>query len=56
MDKKKVADLAQSFSLSCKELVKDKHLMRTLTSPTVVLVALTLMNIVSPDQSRRGWA
>ncbi len=44
MDKKKVADLAKSCSLSCKKLVKDKQLMRTLTSPAVMLVSLTVIN------------
>ena len=28
MDKKKVADLARSYSLSCKELVQDKQMVQ----------------------------
>lgn len=56
MDKEKVADLAKSFSLSCKKLVKDKQLVGTLTTPAVVLVSLTVMNLISvtPDKMG-GW-
>lgn len=56
MDKKKVTDLAKSYSLSCKKLVKDKQLMRTLTSPSVMLVSLTVMNLVSTTPLKSGWS
>jgi len=55
MDKKKVTDLARSYSLSCKKLVKDNRLTRTLTSPAVVLVTLTVINLVSTTPLKRGW-
>jgi hypothetical protein len=57
MDKKKVTDLARSYSLSCKKLVKDKQLMGTLTSPAVMMIALTVMTIVSTEVGidKRGW-
>lgn len=56
MDKKKVTDLAKSYSLSCKKLVKDTQLMRTLTSPAVVLVSLTVINLVSVTPLKSGWS
>ena len=54
MDKEKVADLAKSFSLSCKKLVKDKQLVGTLTAPAVVLVSLTVMNLISVTPEKTG--
>jgi hypothetical protein len=56
MDKKKVADLAKSYSLSCKKLVKDKQLIRTLTSPSVLIVSLTIMNLVSIAPLKSPWS
>lgn len=55
MDKKKVADLARSCSLSCKKLVKDKQLMRTLATPSVIVVSLAVMNLVSTAPSKSFW-
>jgi hypothetical protein len=56
MDKKKVTDLAKSFSLSCKKLVKDKQMVGTLTSPAVVLVSLTIINLISVNfEKHTGW-
>ena len=56
MDKQKVAELARSFSLSCKKLVQNKQLVGTLTAPAVVLVSLTVINLltVTPDKMG-GW-
>ena len=59
MDHQKIADLAKSFSLSCKEAVKDSQLGQKLTSPAVALVALTVLEvIVGPDgEIKRGpWS
>ena len=56
MDKKKVAELARSCSLSCKKLVKDKQLLTTLQSPAVVLVALTVVNLISVTPQKGMWA
>ena len=56
MEKKKVAELAQACSLSCKKLVKDKQLMRVLTSPSVVLVSLTVINLVSSSPLKGRWS
>ena len=55
MDKKKVAELARSFSLSCKKLVQDKPLMRTLASPAVMVISLTVINAVSVTPDKCGW-
>ena len=55
MDQKKVADLAKSYSLSCKKLVKDTKLMRTLTAPSVVLVSLTVIHLVSIVPLKSPW-
>ena len=52
MDKKKIADLAKSFSLSCKKLVQDKQLMRTLATPSVMVISLTVINLVSTTPKR----
>ncbi len=46
MDKKKVADLAKSFSRSCKRLVNEGELNRKIPTPAVTLVAITILNIV----------
>ena len=55
MDKKKVADLARSCSLSCKKLVKDNQLMRTLATPSVMVVSLAVMNLVSSTPNKGWW-
>ena len=57
MDKKKVADLAKSFSRSCKELVEDNQLTRKLSSPAVTLVAITILNIVRVPNiiDKKSW-
>jgi len=55
MDKKKVTDLARSFSLTCKKLAQDKPLMRTLASPTIMLISLTVINAVSVTPDKCGW-
>ena len=55
MDKKKVADLARACSVSCKKLVDDSQLTRTLTSPAVVLVSLTILDIITPTPSKVSW-
>jgi hypothetical protein len=56
MDKKKVADLARSCSLSCKKLVQDKQLMRTLATPSVMVVSLAVMNLVSSTPNKGWWS
>jgi hypothetical protein len=58
MDKQKVANLAKSFSFSCKQVVKDKQLMQKTSSPALMLTALTVLTIVAFDVqgSKRGWA
>jgi hypothetical protein len=58
MDKNKVVDLAKSFSLSCKQAVKDNQLTRELTSPAVMLIALTVLNVIVEGEidKRLGWA
>ena len=55
MDKKKVADLARSCSLSCKKLVQDKQLIRTLAIPSVMVVSLAVMNLVSSTPNKGWW-
>ena len=55
MDKKKVADLARSCSLSCKKLVQDKQLIRTLAAPSVMVVSLAVMNLVSSTPNKGWW-
>ena len=57
MDKQKVADLAKSFSRSCKELVNDSQLARILPSPAVTLIALTVITITSEGGfDKRSWS
>ncbi len=55
MDKKKVADLARSCSLSCKKLVQDKQSMRTLATPSVMVVTLLVANLVSSTPNKGWW-
>ena len=58
MDKQKVANLAKSYSFSCKQVVKDKQLMQKHSSPALMLTALTVLTIVAFDveSSKKGWA
>jgi hypothetical protein len=59
MDKNKVADLAKSFSLSCKQVVKSNQLAQGLTSPAIMLVALTVLKIMVNDvgiDKQPAWA
>ncbi len=56
MDKQKVADLAKSCTLSCKKFVKDKQLMRTLATPSVMVVSLAIVNLVSSTPNKGWWS
>jgi hypothetical protein len=59
MDKNKVAELAKSFSQSCKQVIKSKSLVQEITSPAVMLISLTVLNIIvdNPGITKRpGWA
>lgn len=56
MDKKKLADLARSCSLSCKKLVQDKQIVRTLATPSVIVVSLAVMNLVSSTPNKGWWS
>jgi hypothetical protein len=47
MDRDKIAQLAKSLSTSCKQVVKNDKLTQKLTSPAVVLIALTVMEVVA---------
>ena len=49
MDKNKVENLAKSYSLSCKRVVKSDNLAHALTSPTVALIAITVFKIMATD-------
>jgi len=49
MDKNKVEILAKSFSLLCKRVVKSSNLAHALTSPTVALIAITVLNVMVTD-------
>jgi len=55
MDKKKLAELARLYSLSCKKLVQDKQVMRTLTTPTVMIASLAVMNLVTSTPNKGWW-
>jgi hypothetical protein len=56
MDKKKVADLARSCSLSCKKLVEDKQLQRKLATPSVIVVSLAVLNLVTISPNKDWWS
>jgi hypothetical protein len=56
MDKKKVADLARACTISCKKLVQDKQLMRTLATPSVMVISLAVMNLVSSTPNKGWWS
>ena len=59
MDKNKVDELAKSFSQSCKQVIKSKSLVQEITSPTVMLISLTVLNMLVNDfgiTKRPGWA
>jgi hypothetical protein len=56
MKKEKVTKLAESFSLSCKKIIKNRQLLQTLTSPTVVFVSLTVINLMAEPDKRGTWS
>lgn len=60
MDKHKVADLAKSFSLSCKQAATDSQWTQKLSSPAVLLIAFTIIEAVGTvtvnGDPKRGWA
>ncbi len=59
MDKNKVDELAKSFSQSCKQVIKSKSLVQEITSPAVMLISLTVLNMLVNDSGitkRPGWA
>ncbi len=55
MDKIKVKELARSTSLTCKKVVRDTQLRRTVASPAVMLVSLMVINLVSKTQTKSSW-
>ncbi len=55
MEKKKVEDLAKSFSLSCKNLVEDKKLMRPFRTPSLTVVSLIVLGLVSITPDKCFW-
>jgi hypothetical protein len=55
MDKKKVAELAKSCSLSCKKLVQDKQLKRIFATPSLMVVSLTVLGLVSITPDKCFW-
>ena len=57
MDRNKVADLAKSFSTSCKQIVKDNQLTHKLASPAVMLITLTVLNVLIEGEIDKhiGW-
>ncbi len=58
MDKNKVASLAKSFTSSCKQIVKDNQLAQKVSSPSVRLIALTVLSAVVSNgtlDKRGGW-
>jgi hypothetical protein len=57
MDKIKVANLAKSFTMTCKEVVKNNPLAQKVTSPAVTLIALTILQVVvSNGDPKKSWA
>jgi hypothetical protein len=43
MEKNKISQLARSFSTSCQKLVEENQMLRKVISPTVTLVAITVV-------------
>ena len=59
MDKNKVASLAKYFSSSCKQVIKGNQFARELTSPAVMLITLTVLNVIVNEigiDKHLGWA
>jgi hypothetical protein len=58
MEKNKVTELARSFSQSCQKIVQENKLVRKLSSPAIILVAITVVNSMLLDigiDKRPGW-
>jgi hypothetical protein len=58
MEKNKVAELARSFSSSCKQIVEGDQLLKKLPSPAITLVAFTVIKTMLLDagiDKRPGW-
>lgn len=54
MDQQKVATLAKSLSKHCKQIVKDNKWMQKVASPTVTLLALTVLQVIADEGGKRG--
>ncbi len=55
MEKIKVKDLAKSYSLTCKKVVRNTQLRRTVASPAVMLVSLMVINLISTTPTKSSW-
>ena len=58
MDKNKVSNLAQSFSSSCKQLVKENQFAQKVSSPATILTALAVMSVLGDaitPYKHGGW-
>jgi len=58
MDKNQVTELAKSFSQSCKQVIKSNPLPQKITSPAIMLIALTVFDVIVNDggiTKRPGW-
>ncbi len=59
MDKNKVVNLAQSFSVSCKQMVKENQIAQKIASPQVASLALAILVVVAtgdPGFKSHLWA
>ena len=56
MDKKKVTDLARSCSLYCKQLVEDKQLQGKLATPSVIVVSIAVLNLITISPNKDWWS
>lgn len=55
MDKKMVTQLAESFSRSCKSLVKDRPIVRVISSPSIILVSFALLQLIERPEYKSRW-
>jgi hypothetical protein len=58
METNTVANLAKSFSSSCKQAIKNNKLAGGIASPAVMLITLTVLNVLVEGEidKKLGWA
>ncbi len=55
MDKKKLTQLAETFTRSCEKLVKDQRVTKVIFSPANLAVTMTVIYLFSDQEIKARW-